>query len=359
MSENNEIMNFLKTFKTAMEDKIEISDKKNEDNTVQMEAHLGKIDANFEKMKDDIKEIADKNEKENEKLVRRMAKLEEDMRRLHYSKLKSPDREQNIGMTVLPAKVGDPANQQKVTENPTRKSPEKQKQRQEKQDLPTGRKVPSNQPKKQQVKEKETRVQPQYHSSWADEMADELAAAANHCKDGRRGQSSQVDWFDEKTAAEKCVEEKVKKSSKDHLKNWFADEDTELDTGDEDTSDEEQNDKDEDWNKVERREKNKKKKKSKKLKNKKIMNETAMKARDIIGLGPISQSDVERQRVPGKDYEFAKLAAVRRYLKSFLKYNEWELAELDIVSTKMAKDNIIYICVRDHSMIKDLYTRKS
>ena len=65
---------------------------------------MGNIDDNMEKMKAELKNMEDKNKSESEKLNRRLSLLEEDMRRMKYTKLKSPPRNNapENGMTVLP-----------------------------------------------------------------------------------------------------------------------------------------------------------------------------------------------------------------------------------------------------------------
>ena len=87
--------------------------------------------------------------------------------------------------------------------------------------------------------------------------------------------------------------------------------------------------------------------------------ETRLKARDIIGLGPIYQEDVEKHMDGNRDYEKAKKKAVDNYLMTELAYEEWELEEVDIMSTKIAKNDIIYVVVKEHDAIKEPYSRKA
>ena len=115
----------------------------------------------------------------------------------------------------------------------------------------------------------------------------------------------------------------------------------------------------EDCGRGKRREKNRKKKSNKRDKLRKLKTETASKAKNMVGIGPISPGDVDLQRKSRDDYENAKIAAVKLFLRKNLKYNDSELEELRIVATKTGKDNTIYIAVEEHWMLKDLYTRKA
>ena len=86
---------------------------------------------------------------------------------------------------------------------------------------------------------------------------------------------------------------------------------------------------------------------------------TTLKAKDIIGIGPIEQADVNWRWKDGETYEDAKRMAVQDFLENRLQYNSEEIKEMGIMQTKMAKDKIIYITVEEHSAIKELYIRKA
>ena len=78
-----------------------------------------------------------------------------------------------------------------------------------------------------------------------------------------------------------------------------------------------------------------------------------------MGIGPIKQEEVNRIYREEGDYETAKRMAVQNFLTSQLQYEDWEINGLEIMSTKMAKDNIVYIAVKEHDSIRELYTRKA
>ena len=90
-----DMMDFLKMFKNAVDDKFETSDKKNEVTTERIEKHLGKIDSNMEKLKADLTSMEEKNKAEAIVLNKRLVTLKEDMRRLNYARLRSPTRRED------------------------------------------------------------------------------------------------------------------------------------------------------------------------------------------------------------------------------------------------------------------------
>ena len=191
---SKDLMDFLKGFKSTMEDRMETSEKKNEDTTARIEARLGIIDLNFDQMKVVIKDIAEKNEKDIDKISNRLLKLEEDVKRVKFARMKSPDKTGNSGMTVLPVNYDDPAYKQSQKERVVTSSPVQVVQ-------PVGRSMGADQWQGEKsmaaLQNQERRNQPmQRQTSWADEMEYELANAASRCVDGKSRKSSQVDWFD-------------------------------------------------------------------------------------------------------------------------------------------------------------------
>ena len=178
-----ELMDFLKSFKNAVDSKFEQSEAKSEVTTRKLESHLGNIDSNMMKMKIDLEKMEEKNKQETERLNNRLATLEEDMRRMHYAKLKSPTRmeEKTTGMTVLPlagksrsedqreGRREDDRREEIVAQPAGMTSGRIRNTDQRKEDGPT-------------VSEKGVTEQP-LQSSWMDERSRELAAAAKMGRD--------------------------------------------------------------------------------------------------------------------------------------------------------------------------------
>ena len=176
---SKQLLEFLKGFKQVMETKLEQSEKKADDTTARMEAHLGRIDLNFEGMKKDINNVATKNEKDMNKLTNRLSILEEDMKRMQYARRKSPDRRHNNGMTILPVGRNNEMDNSEHFHNTRTSSPNQQENelRRKKQDMtkdndaiqPAGRCDGRHQPVVETQKPQEV-CQEKAQMSWAEEM---------------------------------------------------------------------------------------------------------------------------------------------------------------------------------------------
>ena len=55
----------------------------------------------------------------------------------------------------------------------------------------------------------------------------------------------------------------------------------------------------------------------------------------------------------------AKVTAVEKFLCEQLSYEEWELRGVGILRTKMAKNYIVYVAVRENETIHEFYSRKA
>ena len=83
------------------------------------------------------------------------------------------------------------------------------------------------------------------------------------------------------------------------------------------------------------------------------------KARHIIGIGPVYTQSIEHFLKIVGDYDEAKKMAAQEYLSVHLRFNEKELAEIDITDTQVSAkgENILYIVVTDESNIRDIRAR--
>ena len=163
-----------------------------------------------------------------------------------------------------------------------------------------------------------------------------------------------MDWFS--PVKDKKLQSKVRK---ENLQNWFGDEDTSSDSSGDSTEGEEGEGNIEEWGKMNRKDKNMKKKKEKREKEHRRKIETTLKARDMIGLGPISHRDIEECMDENRNFEKAKIKAVENFLREQLAFEEWELGGVKILSTKMARKELLYVVLADHDMIRELYSRKA
>ena len=98
----------------------------------------------------------------------------------------------------------------------------------------------------------------------------------------------------------KCIKEEEMK-----IRHWFGD----SDSSENDTSDDNEN-----WTTVERERRSKEKKKRQINRKKERMEEVATKAKIMAGIGPISDEDIEKQRKITKNYERAKVWAIKEHL---------------------------------------------
>ena len=343
MDNKEELMDFLRGFKGVVETKFEDSERKTEKTTKMLE----KLDDKFTDMKTELKEMADKNERDNAALVNRIGALEEDMRRMKFARLKSPERRvvNNTGMEILPVRQKN----QPIEKNRAKSSEEDQSMKNISGIQPVG----SDEP----LREAMTNFEPnRKQSTWAEEREQELAAAAMISRNGRRGDFYPVDWSNEKVTEKKTEVEN--KQTKETKKNWFGDDEMTEESSEEST-DEEDNEKTEEWKQIERKEKNKRKRKIKKNRVKKLKIRTATKARNILGIGPVTTDEIKEKMKNNTSYEKAKIETVREYLRENLEYDDEELKEVKIEATKVAKDDTIYIAVEEHNIIKDLYKRKA
>ena len=83
------------------------------------------------------------------------------------------------------------------------------------------------------------------------------------------------------------------------------------------------------------------------------------KANLIVGLGPITQDDINNQSKNNNDYSEAKVKAALTYLRTRLMYNDEELEKIHINETQTAKDDTLYIALTCAQDVKDIYIRKS
>ena len=184
-------------------------------------------------------------------------------------------------------------------------------------------------------------------SNWADGLTADVRGAAD--KAGERNKVSRMDRKEGQSSRGLETQHKCRKLISKTVNHWFSESSSEEDV----TSDEDS------WSTVEREKRslNKKKKAKERLETKKA--EIAMKARRMAGIGPITDQEIENQRKKTRDYELAKIWAVKHHLAVYYRYDQNELNELTILETKRTnRDNIVYIAVQDEQDIRDIYARK-
>ena len=188
-------------------------------------------------------------------------------------------------------------------------------------------------------------------SSWADRLNKEVSGAANlagsHGPFHRDGRTTDRHTPSRgKTAEHQCKQDRVNK-----IHHWFGTSSSE-ESGDDDTDD--------DWSRVDREGRNLVRRKRSQDKLHKKMAEISLKARQMAGIGPINENDINVHMRKNRNYSQAKIQAVKTHLKNHYRYNQEELENIEILETKRnVKDNIVYIAVSNERDVKDIYSRKA
>ena len=147
-----------------------------------------------------------------------------------------------------------------------------------------------------------------------------------------------------KSSRRKDDEEKTKKRGMKSLRRWFGDE-TATDTDNTDSDEGE-------WGQIDRQKKRNIERK-KKLKER----QTLDKARHILGIGPIKDSEIRGGFE--KDYNKVKIKAVKELLATELRFNKDELEEMKIDETMTSSkgDRIMYCAFKDQYTIREIHMR--
>ena len=151
------------------------------------------------------------------------------------------------------------------------------------------------------------------------------------------------------------VKNVIDNETKQAIRHWFSD-DNSLD---ESTDKNDAND--EEFDTIERKKRNQTRKKKASERKKKRKEDTAAKARNMIGLRPITEKEITEQLDTFENYEIAKEQAVKNHMRIYYKYSQKELDRLEISETKVTSngDNFIYIAVAEHENIREIYLRKA
>ena len=114
------------------------------------------------------------------------------------------------------------------------------------------------------------------------------------------------------------------------------------------------------WTEVDRRKRSEDKKKLQKKKKKEMEALTAAKAANIIGVGPVDMSILDKHKNESISYKRCKILAVEDFLMKYLDYDREELDELTIAETRLAAtENIIYIAFTEQEQVRELHMRKA
>ena len=197
-------------------------------------------------------------------------------------------------------------------------------------------------------------------SEWANGLTGQVREAAD--KSGRRRHKEEGKGMEGGRLAAERMDgvHKCRKSKTEKVHHWFGESASEESSSESDTGSSEYDENEENWSKIERNKKKYERRKRSRDRKEKKMAEVASKARRMAGVGPITDHEIDLQRKKTKNYEMAKVWAVKSHLADKYEYNQEELDELVILETKRTnKDNIVYIAVEEERDIRDIYYRKA
>ena len=135
------------------------------------------------------------------------------------------------------------------------------------------------------------------------------------------------------------------------IKKWFGSEET--DSSSESSEDEPA------WTDVKRKEKAEEKRKTNREVKKRMERETSARARNMLGLGLIVEDTMKFFETKTGTREKARLEAVNEFLRFHLDFDDEDLGHLDIRETKEGKEDLIYIDVGNHDMLREIHVCKA
>ena len=357
-------MTFLKGFKETMTEDIrsskEVLEKK-------IDGRLNDIDCEIKKINDKIDTTDEKASACSKRMDSRLNQLEKEMAR--YGRIQRRNEElRNWGKNL--------------------------------DDQPAGRVLPKEKDSLDKATEDKQKEQTPFRSSWAQELEQELQGAAavivqptrissqledlhlNDCRDRHkcipesrqesRGQNPDKNsyepllvedpdvpdawenWGHRPPSSHQPLGHKTKNKIRKPLKitTWFGEETTTSESESEDT---------ESWSEVDRKRRNQEKRRILKRRKKEKEERVATKAAGMAGIGPIDINDATRHMNDGMNFEDAKVAALKHFLRENLGYNETELEELSIEETRFATkgEKILYVAMSSQDHVKELHVRRA
>ena len=362
----NELLEFMKGFKSAIESKMEVANTE----AREMREKLKGIDSKIEDLKLDADKTAKKTEVKDKKyemrmdrMENRMRQFEEERRRSNYWTMKANKlrqlAEQPEGNAMEDRSEQGEKEVQMESSGETYRSGFAQHLEQLQGQLKeAGMENQSNPAEK--LRRRAPGKEGQYipATEKVEKVNDKKKGEDKISEKGRK----EVEQVAVKTIPAKETENergivtgKPKKSKgMKVLRRWFGDE-TE---SEEDMTEDSEDDVNE-WDMVARRKKNKEKKKLAMRKKLDKVESVNKKASHIQGIGPIRMEDIEEQRETGMEYEEAKTTSLKKFLKDFLMYEEKELSDMSIKETMMSAkgDAIMYIAFEDIEDLKELNMR--
>ena len=343
---HTQLMDFLNTFKSSMENKIDTKLEKISVDMKIMNENQEKISSDMKSMKGKIEENQDKSEEVSRRMDARLTKLEEQMKK---SAILREKREELIN----------------YADKNKKKEEEFMKNTGENEELIKSKNTRKDSFSRRKITTEDLIKEPVYKSTWASEMEAELAKAAeagatkppknNEVRDSNVPKS----WEDILDRDRHIKPKTIRKPPKEII-DWFADANSEKSDSSSSSSESTEEEGEDDWKKIECKKKNKEKLKNKKLRNKSKMAEMASRMQHMIGIGPIYTTSIKHFEEKTGNNEEAKELAIKEYLSFHLDYNAEELNELKIKDTKLsANEDLIYFALENKNHIREIYFRRA
>ena len=117
---------------------------------------------------------------------------------------------------------------------------------------------------------------------------------------------------------------------------------------------------DEEWEGTEEKLTHEKRKKIERYrKRKQLVESTALKAKHMLGMGPIKEQSIAYFMDITADHVTAKEMAVREFMSEYLEFSEGEMMEHDIIETLISSrnDDIVYVTFAEHATIREIHAR--
>ena len=115
---------------------------------------------------------------------------------------------------------------------------------------------------------------------------------------------------------------------------------------------------DSEWKEIDRRGMREEKARKTKQKRKQKVEETMLKARSMLGIGPVLP--VKKVEIEGsKDKEKARRKVIKEMLEYHLNFIEEEFKGLDVRETYDRKENYLYFAAGNLRMLREIHLRKA
>ena len=361
---HEELMKFMNTFKLSIEERFKDTNEKLDDKLNDMKEQMNDMNNKIEQNDGDTKKIL-------KRMNERMKQLEDEMKKTAERKDDRGEVHRELEKKEeVSRRLEDQKGRTKVIEQGKYRGDKKEEVKKKKKQFE--RRTIRQEDLEKQVEEvivteeeNSPIEQTSFRSNWALEVEKEIQEQAdlqgrsyrdgntNRVSEWKELQSRTNDDIWEGIIRKKNVE-KVRKPA--IIKNWFADE---SDTNVTISSSEESIEDEEKWERVDRKKRNIIRRDERKWKKNDKMKEVSTKMKHMVGLGPVRSESIDFFEKQTNDRNEALIKAVQEYLEYKLNFDREEIEKIEIIEVKQAKDDVLYIAVKNQEHIKDIYYRRA